>query len=54
MASKSTDLSILKNHVVCIKHFRDSGIIKTEKCIVAGELKEFQKEIKRRCNFYNF
>ena len=39
-----TDLSILNNPVVCIKHFRDSDGIKTDKCVVAGELKEFQRE----------
>lgn len=34
----STDLRMLKNPVICIKHFRDSDIINTDKSVMAGEL----------------
>lgn len=40
-----TDLNNIKNPVVCIKHFPDDLIIRTDKVIVQGEMKEFPRKI---------
>lgn len=40
-----TDFSKLKNPIVCIKHFDESCIIKVDKVMVRGELKEFDRII---------
>ena len=39
-----TDFSTWKNPAISIKHFNDSDIINTDKCVVAGVLKDFRKE----------
>ncbi|XP_023239249.1 uncharacterized protein LOC111637882 isoform X3 [Centruroides sculpturatus] len=40
-----TDLSGLKNPIICIKHFDESSIIRIDKCLVKGQLKEFPRKI---------
>lgn len=40
-----SDFAGLKTPIVCIKHFAECDIIRVDKCIVKGELKEFQRKI---------
>ncbi|XP_067121689.1 zinc finger protein 728-like [Centruroides vittatus] len=40
-----TDLTALKNPIICIKHFDESSIIRIDKCLVKGQLKEFPRKI---------
>lgn len=40
-----TDFSKLKKPIICIKHFSEDCIIKTEQFIVDGEIKTFQRSV---------
>lgn len=40
-----TDLSRLKNPIVCIKHFPESSVIRVDRVMVNGEPREYPREI---------
>ncbi|XP_054707678.1 uncharacterized protein LOC129217406 [Uloborus diversus] len=40
-----SDFTGLKKPVICIKHFQEDDVITTDKCVVKGKVKEFQRKI---------
>lgn len=40
-----TDFKNVKNPIICIKHFKETDIIRIDKCLVNGEMKEFPRKI---------
>lgn len=44
-----TDFSKLKHPIVCIKHFEEACIIRVDRIIVKGELKEYPRERVKLC-----
>lgn len=44
LSKSPTDLQHLKNPIICIKHFEENSIIRTDSIIINGELKTYPRQ----------